>query len=207
MVAFNPTDISQMFKINWRQQINSCIDWSCYFWIAMATSMIDGTICYTWYAISFCFILLEPNYGCWYLIISEMNTCIWVRSQNCGCLVTWFCYQDSDSFVTWPIWFYMMTSCSYKMFPTCCNVWVSVTSVLMWSEETCKQLGKSKQISCQSDHYRCYSGKHDLCCKQYWYNFPYYNSTHIVLCTYWWCRSFPKSRKIPYFSLDTWQNS
>ena len=97
-----------MFKINWRQQINSCIDWSCYFWIAMATSMIDGTICYTWYAISFCFILLEPNYGCWYLIISEMNTCIWVRSQNCGCLVTWFCYQliakpgNKTATVSWP---------------------------------------------------------------------------------------------------------
>ena len=22
-----------------------------------------------------------------------INICIWVRSRNCGCLVTWFCYQ------------------------------------------------------------------------------------------------------------------
>ena len=36
---------------------------------------------------------------------------IWVRSRNCGCLVTWFCYQliakpgnKTASFVTWPIY-------------------------------------------------------------------------------------------------------
>ena len=37
-------------------------------------------------------------------------TMIWVRSRNCGCLVSWFCYQliakpgnDSHSSVPWPI--------------------------------------------------------------------------------------------------------
>ena len=36
------------------------------------------------------------------------NLCIWVRSRNCGCLVTWFCYQmitkpsNKTAAVPWP---------------------------------------------------------------------------------------------------------
>ena len=32
----------------------------------------------------------------WYVPVFESSkiTCIWVRSRNCGCLVTWFCYQS-----------------------------------------------------------------------------------------------------------------
>ena len=39
---------------------------------------------------------------------SYQHTCIWVRSRNCGCLVTWFCYQliakpgNKTAAVPWP---------------------------------------------------------------------------------------------------------
>ena len=42
---------------------------------------------------------------CW---IGLAGTCIWVRSRNCGCLVTWFCYQliaktgNKTAAVSWP---------------------------------------------------------------------------------------------------------
>ena len=38
----------------------------------------------------------------------SLGDCIWVRSQNCGCLVTWFCYQlivkpgNKTATVPWP---------------------------------------------------------------------------------------------------------
>ena len=32
---------------------------------------------------------LNQSYSC---LVAAKN-CIWVRSRNCGCLVTWFCYQ------------------------------------------------------------------------------------------------------------------
>ena len=38
----------------------------------------------------------------------SVKQCIWVRSRNCGCLVTWFCYQliakpgNKTAAVSWP---------------------------------------------------------------------------------------------------------
>ena len=47
----------------------------------------------------------------YFYVISHKRTfhmCIWVRSRNCGCLVTWFCYQliakpgNKTAKVPWP---------------------------------------------------------------------------------------------------------
>ena len=45
---------------------------------------------------------------CWYIYNNNMYNVIWVRSRNCGCLVTWFCYQliakpgNKTAAVPWP---------------------------------------------------------------------------------------------------------
>ena len=45
---------------------------------------------------------------------------IWVRSRNCGCLVTWFCYQliakpgNKTAAVSWPHPYSISTKCSWK---------------------------------------------------------------------------------------------
>ena len=42
------------------------------------------------------------------IIISNNTECVWVRSPNCDCLVTWFCYQliakpgNKTATVSWP---------------------------------------------------------------------------------------------------------
>ena len=39
---------------------------------------------------------------------NDIDMCIWVKSRNCGCLVTWFCYQliakpgNKTALVSWP---------------------------------------------------------------------------------------------------------
>ena len=44
----------------------------------------------------------------WHCGISHGKTWIWVKSRNCGCLVTWFCYQliakpgNKTAAVLWP---------------------------------------------------------------------------------------------------------
>ena len=44
----------------------------------------------------------------WQVVFLERYHCIWVRSRNCGCLVTWFCYQliakpgNKTAAVLWP---------------------------------------------------------------------------------------------------------
>ena len=59
-----------------------------------------------------CFVLTSrvsrhcPNWQDWSL--AGYWKCIWVRSRNCGCLVTWFCYQliakpgKKTATVSWP---------------------------------------------------------------------------------------------------------
>ena len=55
--------------------------------------------------------LYFPTYLGHFRLLHPENThklCIWVRSRNCGCLVTWFCYQlitkpgNKTATVPWP---------------------------------------------------------------------------------------------------------
>ena len=58
---------------------------------------------------------MRVSYGMYFVRILEKTDCIvmashciWVRSRNCGCLVTWFCYQliakpgNKTATVPWP---------------------------------------------------------------------------------------------------------
>ena len=66
-----------------------------------------------------------------------MNSILWVRSRNCGCLVTWFCYQliakqgNKAATVSWPD-------------PYACvsftQVIISVADIplLIWQQDICK---------------------------------------------------------------------
>ena len=46
--------------------------------------------------------------SCWICFWKQKKNIIWVRSRNCGCLVTWFCYQliakpgNKTAAVSWP---------------------------------------------------------------------------------------------------------
>ena len=49
-------------------------------------------------------------------VFSALYVDIWVRSRNCGCLVTWFCYQliakpgNKTATTSWPDWYYPLPS-------------------------------------------------------------------------------------------------
>ena len=71
----------------------------------------------------------RPLTELWYFLwfVPELTfEYIWVRSRNCVCLVTWFCYQliakpgnKTDSFVTWPIW--VLRCCLNAVFEQPCH--------------------------------------------------------------------------------------
>ena len=53
-------------------------------------------------------LLYSNNPYCAEIILLRKHKDIWVRSRNCGCLVTWFCYQliakpgNKTAAVSWP---------------------------------------------------------------------------------------------------------
>ena len=72
--------------------------------------------------------------------------CIWVRSRNCGCLVTWFCYQliakpgNKTATVSWPDpyntdngWSYYWNICNYT-----CILNVLVLQNTFWNRPKCQ---------------------------------------------------------------------
>ena len=65
---------------------------------------------------------VSPSYNEWFI---QTYTCIWVRSWNCGCLVTWFCYQliakpgNKTAAVPWPDPFKYIFSSSVLGFVNC----------------------------------------------------------------------------------------
>ena len=65
-----------------------------------------------------------------------MILCIWVRSRNCGCLVTWFCYQliskqgNKTAAVSWPDPYVL--GILYVTFPWLATVITWSTLGLLW---------------------------------------------------------------------------
>ena len=74
----------------------------------------DGIVCHLWTSHNGCmhFSTIQPFNVIWRpMFISNCDlvlNCIWVRSRNCGCRVTWFCYQliakpgNKTATVPWP---------------------------------------------------------------------------------------------------------
>ena len=65
---------------------------------------------------------------------SLSRKCIWVRSWNCCCLVTWFCYQliakpgNKTATVSWPD---AQTFCQENVFD---NVICKISAILFWPQ-------------------------------------------------------------------------
>ena len=89
-----------------------------------AQGRTDGTISpsdvYVYVYIYYIYIYVECVSLCVYAFLYVR---IWVRSRNCGCLVTWFCYQliaipgNKTATVSWPdpytrVWIYVIRSFS-----------------------------------------------------------------------------------------------
>ena len=88
----------QVLWCNTYQHLGGCLE-------KMRLQMTAGLLPSSSHLWSVCHIVTSnPCHGDWIL----RNIKIWVRSRNCGCLVTWFCYQliakpgNKTATVPWP---------------------------------------------------------------------------------------------------------
>ena len=87
-------------------------------------------------------------------LISDTANNIWVRSRNCGCLVTWFCYQliakpgNKTATVSWPDPYVFDNV-------TLANCVEDTAVVIRWYQEKTKWQIKMLPLRCKLFHNSC----------------------------------------------------